>query len=84
MRAGFFLINWKLSNNWCRNFRPAVVAEEITKISKEASIFKSNTFASYKIFLVHITTIRFEKVQLHELPVSTKAGQNNIVRLIRI
>ena len=84
MTAGFFLTNWKLSNNWCRKFRPAVVTEEITRDGKKASVFKSTTFASYRIFLVHITTISFEKVQLHELPVSTKVGHNNIVRLISI
>ena len=62
-----------------------MVTEEITKLSKEAlSIFKSTTFASYRIFLVHIPTISFEKVQLHELPLSTKAGHNNIVIVIVI
>ena len=54
------------------------------KNQQKASISKSTTFASYRILLVQITTISFEKVQLHELPVSTKAGHNNIVRLISI
>ena len=62
-----------------------MVTEKITKISKKAlSIVKSTTFAWYSIFLVHITTISFEKVQLLELPVSTKAVHNNIVCLISI
>ena len=41
------------------------LTEKIIKNSKEESIFKSTTFASYRIFLVQITTctISFEKVQ---------------------
>ena len=63
--AGFFLTNWKLSNNWCRSFRPAVVTEKITKSAKRQvyKLFKSTAFASYRIFLVQITTICFQKVQ---------------------
>ena len=63
--AGFFRTNWKLSNNWCRSFSPVVLTEKITKISKKEvyKLFKSTDFASYRIFLVQITTICFWKVQ---------------------
>ena len=41
----------------------AVVTEKITKISKKASLIESTAFASYRIFLIEITTICFGKVQ---------------------
>ena len=41
----------------------AVVTEKITKISKKASLIESTAFASYRIFLIEITTVSFGKVQ---------------------
>ena len=41
----------------------AVITEKVKKISKKASLIESTAFASYRIFLIEITTICFGKVQ---------------------
>ena len=69
------------------NFHPVVGTEEIIKISKKASISKVLLLphTDYSWFRIELPFV-FEKCSTfqHELPVSTKAGHNDIVRHISI
>ena len=65
----------------------ALITEKITKISKKASLIESTAFASYRIFLIEITTICFGKVQYIPVWIAREYKSwllNNIVRLMSI
>ena len=65
----------------------AVITEKVTKISKKASLIESTAFASYRIFLIGVTTICFGKVQYIPVWIAREyksCSLNNIVRLISI